>query len=427
MRNNVSRVCAVWAALAALAGPGAAAGAGEAPPAAGEAKRVEFPHAGVVLSVPGGFKLQSPAGAFDVMQAVRKQGGRAVQGVTLSAFPVAAGVTAEKFADGVLKDLQGNIAFRRVKLLKKTPMTVAGIPGAGRKIRYSLRGQETVAARAYFIRELAASRVWICYVLTVEAVAGKDADLLQVLGETIKTVALISLRHPAAMPVERLGRAVKDYRRGYSVRPPLGWYSAVTLVGVEMGRIDYLLGGMLMPAAQMVVAKVPPALTAEACAKDALQLAVEAATENGMVPTVISQGPAKLGLTDGYQFVLRQAARAAPATAPADKPAAPEAPLAPPVLIVQRTICASPPPRPAPSTRPTQPASRPAARPAGRFSYSLVLITQGVKPAAAVAMVEKIAPGFELFPPDEPPPATAPATRPEPATQPAPDSCFVAE
>lgn len=419
MRQKAIHVWVVSAAIAACA----AAACAQSPGRAAKPRPLEYPHAGIALAVPRGFAPCPAAGAYDIMRAVRKQNERAVQGVTLSAYCVAEKVTADLVADDMLQRLKDDLAFRRVRLLKKTPMTVAGIRAAGRKIRYTLRGEETIAARVYFIRALPGTRVRICYVLTVEAVAEKDGDLLRVLGETIKTVTLTSPRHPAAIPVERLGEPVKDYKRGYGVRPPAGWFATVTPLGVRMGQVDYLLGGQLMPTVDVMVGAVPPARTAEACAKEAMQLAIGAAVESGLTATVLSQGPAKLGVVAGYQFVLRQAVRPKPAMAPADKNAQAQPPVPPvPVLIVQRTICARPPARPRPASRPGHPgapgpATQPTTKPTRRFSYSLVLITQGVKPAAAAAMMDKIAPGFELFCPDEPLPA--PATAPAATTRPA--------
>jgi len=426
MRDNAflamaACVCTMWSATAAA----------EPTTRCAMAPRREYPHAGIALSVPKGFTPQPVSGPFDVMRAVRMEGDRAVQAVTLSAYCVAAKTPADAFADAMLADLKANLSFRRVQELKKTPMQVAGIAGAGRLVSYELRGQKTTAARAYFIRTLKPTNVPVCYVLTVEAADQSKDDLLPILGEMVKTVALTSPRHPALLPVKTLAAPVKDHKRGFAVRPPAGWFCSPTVLGLQMGQADYLLGGGVVPLVNAMVLPVEAGQTSDVCAKKAVETAKATAAEHGMVVKVLGEGPAKLGKLDGYQFILRQSAAPTPTTAPATAPdkgkphgphgakpkAEPAPPAAPPVLIVQRTACVFPKVKTPATTKPagTKPATT---KPADGRNYSLVLITQGVEAKVAGAMMDKIAAGFALLPPPKTPaPATKPTTKP--ATKPA--------
>lgn len=408
MRNNAFLAVAacVWMTCGALA-------AAEPPARRAMEPRQEFSHAGIALSVPKGFTPQPVGGPFDVMRAVRMQGDRAVQAVTLSAYCVAEKTPPDAFADAMLADLKANLSFRRVEELKKTPMQVAGIAGAGRLVSYELRGQKTTAARVYFVRTLKPTNVPVCYVLTVEAADQSKDDLLPILGEMVKTVALTNPQHPALLPVKALAAPVKDFKRGFSVRPPAGWFCAPTVLGLQMGRADYLLGGAVVPLVNAMVLPVEAGQTSGGCARKAVETAKATAGEHGMVVKVLAEGPAKMGTLDGYQFILRQSAAPAPTTAPTTAPdkgkakpqPKPKPPAAPPVLIVQRTVCVFPDLKTPATTKPAD----------GR-NYSLVLITQGVEAKVASAMMDKIAAGFALLsPPKKPAPATKPTTKPAPA------------
>jgi hypothetical protein len=331
----------------------------------------DFPHAGISLAVPQGFEYQPLHEPFNVMRAVLSKGAQAAQAVTLSAFPVAPKVTAADFADAMLAEQKQNLTIRHLKMLKQIPMPVAGIPGVAQRISYTFRGIETTAARVYFIRELAASKVRICYVLTVETDMENQVSLLPILGEVIKTVGLTAVQRPVTVAIRQLHRPMKDHKRGYIVRPPLGWYTKPGPAGLEMGQVDYLLGGIPMPTVTVTVTEVPSDATSEQCTKKCLKLALAAAAEQNLRVEVVAEGPARLGGLAGWQFALRQSQEPRPSTGPADNQQHP-------VVIVQRTVCP-----------PAEPGRE-------KNSYSLVLICQGADAETAMGMMEKIAGGFEF-------------------------------
>ena len=371
-------IVSAWALLlfAAQAAPGAAK-----PVVMGKVQ--EHPHAGIALAAPTGFQPQSLSAPYDVMHSVVLEDDRPVQGVTLSAFPAAAKVTADEFADLKMAELNRNLAIQQLKLLKKTTMPIAGATGSARLMSYTFRGVKTLAAQVYFLREVQGAKLRICYLLTVVCSAARQPRLLPTLGAVVRSVRLISVRHPVLAGDVKLGEPVEDYNLGYSVRRPAGWYVAKIPVGVELGQVDYLLGGVPMPSAQLLATKLSSdEATSEACAKMYIGIAKAAALQRKHSCQAISQGPAKLGGLDAYQFVLLQVpGGAGPAPrAEADKES---------VVIVQRTACL-----------PAEPGGKPRV-------FAFILTGRGRDAKPAEALMETLAASFRRVQP-----ATRPTTRP---------------
>jgi len=77
--------------------------------------------------------------------------------------------------------MQKNLAIRRLTLLKKINIPVAGTNGTARLVTYAFRGAETTAAQVFFVRDIQApdlniSKTRICYVLSVETAADPAAN-----------------------------------------------------------------------------------------------------------------------------------------------------------------------------------------------------------------------------------------------------------
>ena len=358
---------------------GSAAGALAAEPAVPMAQATSVPRAGISLAVPKGFAPQPLHEPNDVLRAALSRKGRPVQAVSLSAFAVGQKETADAFAEKMMAEATKSLVIRRLKVRKKTPMTVAGLPASARLLTYTYRDVETWAARVFFVRPVKGTKVRICYVLTVETASQERDKLLPVLGEVIKTVGLIAVKHPALVGVAGLSEAWVDAKRGVSIRPPRGWYATQTSVGVQMAVTDYLMGGVPALTATVAVADAPHGAGAEPCANRAIQRATKAAEGQNRTTTVLARGPASLGGVRGFQFVLRQVPKKA---RNGDLP----------VFIVHRIVC-----KPAPKAKKTT-------------TYSLILICQGGSAKAAGDMLSKIATGFRFVAP----PATQPATRPKP-------------
>ena len=380
-----------------------AALAGLAQAAAGAAKPVvldkaqEYPHVGLGLAVPVGYVAQPLVSPYDVMKAVVAENYRPVEGVTLSAFPAMAKVTADEFAEAKMNELKKNLAIQQLKLLKKTAMPVAGVNGSARLMSYTFRGLKTLAAQVYFLRDVKDADVRICYLLTVVCSVERQPRLLPTLGAVVRSVRTTSVRHPELRPELKLGEPIEDYDLGYFLRRPAGWYAAKIAAGAELGQVDYLLGGVSMPSAQLLVTRVSgEAATSEGCGKMYLGMAKAAALQRKQACQVVSEGPAKLGMLPAYQFVLVQSAQVG-ATAPRTGIHAE------PVVIVQRTACLT-------DTRDGKP-----------MVYALVLTARGNNAKPAEGLISAMAASFRHLE-STTQPATQPATRPatRPTTPPAP-------
>lgn len=363
-------------------------------------KSVAHPHAGVLLAVPEGFSYQNLIEPYDVMRAVLTKRGKGLQAVALSAHPVAQDTTAEMYVKEMMEGLKETLAIRQLKVLKTVEMPVAGLTGVAQKITYTFRGVKTLAAQVYFVRDVASPKglkLRICYVLTVESDTESEATLLPVLGEVIKTVKLVALRHPFEVPVTELAEPIEDKERGYSIRPPRGWTAGAASAGVVLSQTDYLLGGIPMPTVRVLVGDVPAGLTDRDRAAECIKMARKVATERHLAAKVLSEGQAKLGGVDGYQFVLAQS----PETRPIPEPGGEKAPER--VIIIHRLACL------------------PAVGGHQAGGYSLVLVCQGGDVKALEAIIEKISGGFRfLRPTSQPTTSTAPTTQKAATTRPNP-------
>jgi len=340
---------------------------------------VTYPHAGISLAAPAEFKGVFVSDPFDVMRAVLTHRGKAVQAVSLSAYVVGQKETPDSFADAMAKAAQGDLAVRKFQTLKKTPIPIAGLTGSARLLRYTFRGEETTAARAFFIRRLKADALRICYVLTVEAAAGRHKTLLQVLDRVIKTIKLTAVQHPAALPVKLAAEQVRNDKLGFSIRPPLGWYVQAGDVGLSMGRIDYLAGGTSSPAVTIAAANVAPGSTARGCADKALRPYRAAAAQPALSVQVISHSkcPAKMGGLEAWQFVIRVTRKSRATTRPSGAKT-------PPGEMTQlealRVICT-------PGDKNTPPRS-----------YAVILVCSTADAKTVAGIMDSVAGGFELLP-----------------------------
>jgi hypothetical protein len=361
---------------------------------------VEFPHAGIALAVPQGHQMQTVSDSIDVMRAEAFQDNQPVQAVTLSAEPVAqVAPTAEMLADARIASQANSLTIRNLQVLNTATMKVADLDGAARLLSYTLRGEETVAATLYFVRELAQPKMRMCYILTVVAPASRKSDVLPTLGEVVKTVRLIAMRHPAELPVNQLGPAMRDPQGRCSIRLPLGWYAPPGPGGLSMAQTDYLLGGPPTVSAHVVVEAVDAASVQQRM-DQCVEAARKAAADRNLQRRLLSRKNAELAGREACQIVFQQSPNTQPASAPQTSQAAesatqPGAVATPPsVVIVQRSLCL------------------PGAEGKKAENFSLVLVAQGAAPEASEAMMDKIAEGFQLLGPAS---TTAPATSSAPA------------
>lgn len=358
-------------------------------------KPVEYHHAGIVLAVPEGFEARSIPSPLDVMRAILKETGEPVISISSSAYPVGPKATPEAVADTVNTEIKGNLKVRNFKLLKRTKIRVAGIEGAAEMVTFQFSGEDSTAARVYFIRELKEAKVRICHVVTVEAPPTLQNRMLDVFGVVIRSVALIPPRHPSALGVKELGPPIRNAKLEFEIRPPRHWYTAPTPTGIHMGQMDYLRG-QVTPLVRVFVMDLADESTAADCAKRDLTKATRADETRNVLTEVVSDGPTPMSGREGYGFVVRKIT----------KGDVEEGVL--PMYIAQRVAC------------------EPATRDHPRRKYGLAMIGQGKDPKKIEQMLARIASGFRFgkalaTPTTTTAPATQPATVPasRPATAPA--------
>ena len=382
--------------LAAMAASGALAASPPAAPATMKMLPAEdYANVGISMALPQGFEPQTVIEPFDVLRWVFTESLKPTQAVTLCAYPIEDKVTADRFAEAMMTDLGKVLAITKLSVVKKSSMQVAQVEAYVLLLTYEFRGVASAAAKVFFIREekvaQSPDKVRICYVLTAESIAERQGTLTSVLAEVVKTVKFSGIRQPIAMPHKDLTSPVRDYKMGYSFRPPSHWYVRLTPNGVESGLTDYVLGGIPMPMMRIVTEEPAQPATAEQAAMKMLDSLKQNALADGQDVEVVSQGSSKMGDQEAYQIVIKQAPSTRPARAKADEE--------PAVVIAQR------------STGAVHEDNRPPR------TYWLGVYCQATDTRAAEAILGRVAASFEVLPPATmPASATAPTSSPGAAT-----------
>ncbi len=283
---------------------------------------VEYPTAGLRFALPVGFANRPLRESSQVALAVRGEGTEAAQSFSAHAFPIGKGVTAKAFLKFVTESIQRKLAIRNLELVEEAGVSFHGIEGAAQLATYSHRGTESAAMVVCFVRQ--ASRpsepadsepVYLAHLLVVETPKAQIDSVAPTLAKVLETVSLSELRRPIEMPMQDVGAPIENRSLGFAIRQPDGWIATSDETGLVMGRIDYLLGGIASPEARVLTATVADSWTSKSFGENAIKLK----TEQGFEMEVLSQGPARLGGKDGYQFVIRKTALSA-ATEPAPEP-----------------------------------------------------------------------------------------------------------
>ncbi len=347
---------------------------------------VAYPHAGVTLAVPTGFRydpfLTEP---FQVMKALRFQGRKASQSVSLSVYPVAGGETAGQYLERLHDDMARSLSVRRLKILQTAKRSVAGRPAEAVHMTYTFRGIKTFAVSVCFLREEKASPAGsapatmrtprcLAYVLTVEANESQSESLPRTFDAVVRTVVLTDIRRPVDLPIDLTGPYLKDFSRGYAIHMPHGWIGGRNDVGMFTEQADYTLGAVPCPSVQGVSTLVDSARTAEICGEKAF----EYERKRGVRIDVLAKGPTKLAGKDGFQFILRK-------SEPADGNADVAAPTATQATIeVHRILVIT-------------------AEVAGKArQYAFIVVCKDVTVEQATQLADALAEGFSLIPLPEP-------------------------
>ena len=368
----------LWVMLAAmvLAAGGAQADVGDA--ASGPAT---FPHAGISLSLPAGFEALPLMEMYQLVRAVRGDDDLVDEAIALMAIPMAGDATAEQFAEDMLADMQQQLAFRDVELLAGAEATLDGLAGQRRVVQYRQADNENVAAAAIVVRPLGDSGQSVCYLLMTECSADRREQAEALLDEVAATVAWTDVTSPMACETPDLAEPIELSAIGCAIRRPAGWFAVALPDFVEMGLIDFTVGGMTSPMVRLLARQTDPEDDAEAVSAESLAMAMQLAEEIGDQATVVSQGPATLGDHEGQEFVLLLTPTGRPVAelqAPdAGSAAAPQTPSS--VVVMQRTVCVI------------------SDDGAEAVAYLLTLVCESDNVAAVEPIMDRVAEGFSFL------------------------------
>jgi len=265
---------------------------------------LEYPHAGIRLALPAGFELRPAGVRGQILNTSRPAEGRATIAITLDTRVVGEGVTPRSFWDFALGHWQrGGAADMR--LLEERDVQVGGVDAVARLLTYSSGRHQAAAVGACFIRQVkrpAAEPLWIAYLLLLKGSADRMTAMFPMINGIAKSITLSEIRRPIDMPVELTDTAVRDPLGRYALRLPKGWSFAQVKAGPVLGQVDLLLGGAASPRVRAMVTDMPKSMDAKACGLDVIAFVRE---QKGHKVDILSQGAAKVGGKDGYQFILR--------------------------------------------------------------------------------------------------------------------------
>ena len=282
------------------------------------AEPVEYPCAGIRLSLPKGFKLAPLDRARQILKAATSSKEEAMT-IVLAGQPVGEGVTPGGIWDYAMGFWRTDPAVSELALIEERDVSIANLPAVGRLFTYSSRGIKAASLGLCFIREVErtdaagdAAPIRIGYALLVTSARKQMHSMIGVINAVARSTELTKISRPIDTPMELTDTIVRDLHGKYTLRVPAGWSSGHDEMGVVMGRMDYLLGGVASPGVRVVTLDVPESMSAKACGQSAIQHAAE---QQGNKIKILSQGPAKMGQIEGYQFVVQKQVPLAPAEA----------------------------------------------------------------------------------------------------------------
>ncbi len=270
---------------------------------------IEYPCVGIRLALPKGFKSEPLRRMRQVLKSTRIVDGQAMS-IVLAGQPAGEAVTARGIWDWAMGFWQSNPAISDLRLVEERDVLIADLPAVGRLFTYTSRGVDAAALGLCFIREVnrpgvaADSKpIRIGYAVLVTATRKQMTSMVGVINGVARSAELMDIRRPIDTPLELSDISVEDLGGVYSLRVPKGWTSGHDEASVVMGQIDYLLGGVTSPAVRVVTLDVPESMSAQACGESAI---AHASKQQGFKARVLSQGPARLGNIEGYQFVVEK-------------------------------------------------------------------------------------------------------------------------
>ncbi len=270
---------------------------------------VEYPCAGIRLALPKGFEPRPLDRMRQVLKASKTIDGDPMT-IVLALQPVAQNVTARGLWEWAMEFWRTSPAISDLRLVEERNVSIANMPAVGRLFTYSSRGVDAAVLGLCFIREVDrpglakdAEPIRIGYGLVIMTTGKQMTSMIPVINGVARSAELTSIRRPIDTPLELTSATVRDLEGRYALKIPNGWSSGHDEMGVVMGRMDYLLAGVASPAVRVVALDVPESMSAKACGESAIDHATK---QQGNKVKILSQGPAKMGGVEGYQFVVEK-------------------------------------------------------------------------------------------------------------------------
>jgi hypothetical protein len=287
-------------------------------PKMGEA--INFPHAGVKLALPVGFKLQQLAHINKVFVAAQNAGGaKKPRSIAMSVYPLEGNVTKREFMNQMINRAKQDPSIKDVKVVEERTIPFLKTTALARLVTCRYHGSPVAVVRMCFSRSIKQPG-WskdtpptkFMYQLGVGVLIEDTDSLLPAFAAVVDSISLTKLKSPVDLLKDAAGSEIADTQLGFAITLPSGWAGRKTPTGFEMGQMDIAGGGIVTPGVKVLLAIVPESFTPQSLAKNAFKLRMQ----EGYKITVLSDKPAKLGQKEGRQFVIRK-------TAPKDEPKTP--------------------------------------------------------------------------------------------------------
>ena len=259
---------AVWTVAVLLAAGGLAAETPSTLPADPKMSRPQkLPGAGLSIALPVGFETLPLSEPNEALAALRIEGRKATQSLTLAIHTVGVGDSPETFESALVDQSRHELAVRHFQADGQRPCRAAGLAGVQQAMQYVHRGTPTSAIRACLARDLPATDATparrLMIVLSVET-AREHAALLpatfRAVLDSLKTEPIVS---PINQPIALSKNWLKDYRGGCGIRQPESWTGQSGARRIVTFAQDNTRGGIENPELHVVSLDISGAPTAK--------------------------------------------------------------------------------------------------------------------------------------------------------------------
>ncbi len=270
------------------------------------AKAVDYSWAGIRIAIPEGFINRTLDKPRHVLIADSSKDAEPLT-VAVGTLAVGSDVTAAAVQNYIMNKWAASPGVSNLTLVEEREITVASLQGVGRLIKYKIDGAEAAAVALAVVRDVkrpdGAAPIRIAYGLLVRSTRKNMTPMIGVINGVAKSAEFTEVSRGVDLPIELTDNTIQDEKGLYAMRIPKGWASSRDKTGISMGQMDHLLGGATSPSLRVVTLNVGADKTAKVCGESLIDYAIK---KRARKIEILSQGPAKVGSVDGYQFVMRK-------------------------------------------------------------------------------------------------------------------------